>query len=88
MAPLRVARITSPDPIYSDTHTMDGPRTAKMASPVSGVLMVLRDGIKMIKDRKIIKNLPDIAWQVHYIIGQVRSVSLLFLFISLDLLHE
>jgi hypothetical protein len=39
MAPLRVARITSPEPMYSEAQTIDGPRTARMASPVKGVRM-------------------------------------------------
>jgi len=52
MAPLRVASMTSPDPINSDTHTMDGPSTANMASPVRGALMELRDCIELDLEKK------------------------------------
>ena len=37
IAPVRVARITSPEPIYSAHHTNAGPTISKIAMPVGGL---------------------------------------------------
>jgi hypothetical protein len=39
IAPVRVAKITSPEPMYSAHHTKAGPTTAKIARPLGGSLM-------------------------------------------------
>ena len=39
MAPVRVARMTSPEPIYSAAQTNDGPTRAKTARPTGGFLI-------------------------------------------------
>lgn len=40
MAPVRVARITSPEPMYSAHHTKAGPTSVKIARPLGGTLSV------------------------------------------------
>jgi hypothetical protein len=40
MAPVRVAIITSPDPIYSDAHTREGPINRSIPKPLGGTGML------------------------------------------------
>jgi hypothetical protein len=44
MAPVRVAMITSPEPMYSAAQTSDGPTSARIARPVNG-LSIFDSGI-------------------------------------------
>ena len=41
IAPVRVAKITSPEPIYSAAHTIEGPKSAKTASPTGAFLILI-----------------------------------------------
>jgi hypothetical protein len=46
MAPVRVAIITSPDPIYSDAHTREGPIIRIIPNPIGGFDIVLLSSIE------------------------------------------
>lgn len=60
MAPVRVAMITSPEPMYSAVQTKDGPTRAKMAKPVAGRVM------ESVSDRSMFCSIASAAFGSSY----------------------
>jgi hypothetical protein len=57
IAPARVAKITSPEPIYSDVQTKDGPTRVNIAKPFGGIAIPVFDFVLSFTLMKILQNL-------------------------------